>query len=308
MEMTMANRTKAPPKRILLATDLSARCDRALDRASALAAAWQAELIAVHALEQTDDFYAAELERRLPAWRRLPDAARIVEDQLRRDLAATALKVTAIAERGEPTDLILEVAAGRDCGLIVTGIARDETLGRFGLGATVDRLLRGSRVPVLVVKQRVRSPYGKILVATDLSEPSLCALQVATALFPDRAMTIFHAHDIPLAGLAIDLDQHQEAYRKIAAGDYAAFLARAGVPEGRRGDFELVVEHGHPGQLIRQYVRDRGIDLVVLGTHGHGVLLDLLLGSTARDIMSSLPCDALVVREPHAVAEAASPS
>jgi len=41
---------QGPPKAILLATDLSARCDRALDRAALLASEWQAQLIIVHAL------------------------------------------------------------------------------------------------------------------------------------------------------------------------------------------------------------------------------------------------------------------
>jgi hypothetical protein len=38
--------------------------------AAALAETWKADLLAVHALEQTEDFYATELERRLPSWRR----------------------------------------------------------------------------------------------------------------------------------------------------------------------------------------------------------------------------------------------
>jgi nucleotide-binding universal stress UspA family protein len=77
-----------PPRRIILATDLSARCDRALDRAAALASAWQAELIALHAREPVEDFYALSQERRLPSWRRPADATRIAEDQLRNDMMA----------------------------------------------------------------------------------------------------------------------------------------------------------------------------------------------------------------------------
>ena len=40
-----------PPKKILLATDLSPRCDRALDRAVLLAELWQAKLIILNVLE-----------------------------------------------------------------------------------------------------------------------------------------------------------------------------------------------------------------------------------------------------------------
>ena len=301
--MTEQDWTKGPPRKILLATDLSARCDRALDRASTLAAAWQAELIAVHALEQTDDFYTTALERRLPSWRRPPDAALIIEDHLRHDMMQAAPNVTAIAEKGEPTDVILRVSEAHGCDLIVTGIARDETLGRFGLGTTVDRLLRRSRVPLLIVKQRVRSPYSHIVVATDFSESSRHALHAAMAFFPDRKIDIFHAYDAPMAGMTSDPTRYQDEYREVAARDCVAFLAGAGIPEERRRSFGLIVEQGHPSRLIHQYVRDRGVDLVVLGTHGQSALFDILIGSTAKDILSTLSCDVLVVREPRSIVE-----
>ena len=227
----------------------------------------------------------------------------MAEDQLRRDMMQAAPNVTAIVEKGEPTEVIVRVAKARGCDLIVTGIARDETLARFGLGTTVDRLLRRSRVPLLIVKQRARSPYANILVATDFSECSRCALQVAMAFFPDRKLTIFHAYDAPLAGMTGDPARYQDEYRKVAAGDCAAFLAGAGIPEQQRQSFGLLVEHGHPSVLIQQYARDRGVDLVVLGTHGRSALLKLFMGSTAKEILSSLSCDVLVVREPRAAAE-----
>jgi hypothetical protein len=59
----------APPKRIFMAADLSARCDRALARANLLARAWKGELIVAHVV------HAAEVARRdrrasgVPAWR-----------------------------------------------------------------------------------------------------------------------------------------------------------------------------------------------------------------------------------------------
>ena len=71
---------------------------------------------------------------------------------------------------------IVRTAETRGCDLIVTGMARNETLGRFWLGRTVDRLLTTSPVPLLVVRQRVRRPYAHIVVATEMSDSSLHAL------------------------------------------------------------------------------------------------------------------------------------
>jgi nucleotide-binding universal stress UspA family protein len=92
-------------------------------------------------------------------------------------------------------------------------------------------------------------------------------------------------------------------YRDAVAVEAAAFLAAAGVAEEGRRRFGLLVERGSPAELIREYVRDRGVDLVVLGTHGRSALFDVFIGSTAKAILASLACDALVVREPRAAVE-----
>lgn len=293
---------KAPPKKILFATDLSARCDRALDRAAALAVAWHAELVAVHALEQSEDFYAKVLDERLPSWPRQTDPAKIVEEQLRHDIPPS-VRVTAVAEKGDPVDLVMRAAKTHGCDLIVTGIARDETLGRFGLGATVDRLLRRSRIPLLVVKERARRPYGNIVVATDFSASAQHALRAAAAFFPDRKLDVFHAFNPPAVGLAPEPDRYRAQYRETAVADCNAFLAASGIPQERAARFGVIIEEGRPGELIRQYARDRGVDLVVLGTHGRSALFDMVIGSTAKEILSTLSCDALVVREPRAAVE-----
>ena len=292
----------APPRKILLATDLSARCDRALDRAASLAAEWNAELLAVHALEQPEDVLAPEARARLPSWRRPPDPVRVVEEQLRHDMMQSGQPVHAIIERGEPVDIILRVTRQQNCDLIVTGIARDETLGRFGLGTTVDHLLRRSRIPLLIVKQRARSPYNHIVVATDFSESSAHALRTAAAFFPKQKCSLFHAYDAPLSGFAEDPPRYQEEYRTVALTDCADFLASSGLSEDRRR-YGLIVESGTPSELIRQAVHDRGVDLVVLSTHGRSALLNIFIGSTARDIVSSLACDVLLVREPRSAVE-----
>jgi nucleotide-binding universal stress UspA family protein len=292
--MTDEAKSPAIPKRLLLATDLSARCDRALDRAAQLAAQWQAELVALHAIEAFGD--EAEWEERIPSWRRAPDPAQIALEQLRHDVADAAVRITAVVERGNPAEAVVRTAATRHCDLIVTGLARDETLGRLGLGTTVTRLLRSAPAPLLIVKGRARAPYRKIVVGTDFSEPSQRALETALRLFPGQPVTLFHAYDAPMARIAGEGPRHMEAHRAIAEDDLAAFLGAAPLTDEERARIEPLLERGNPRRLIQQYAHDRGVDLIVLGTHGRSGLLNVVLGSTTREVLSALSCDALVVR------------
>ena len=298
--MTTPSWMNGPPKRILLATDLSARCDRALDRAVSLAAQWQARLVVLHVLE---DEPATLREAGLPSWRRPPDPATLARKQLLADVGSIAEKATIIIEQGEPAEAILRHAEAEGCDLIVTGVARDELLGRFNLGRTVDRLLRRSRMPVLFVRGRARSPYRHIVVATDFSESSRHAFTAAMQFFPQQRLTIFHAYDAPMSGLMSDSTSYQREYRKVAVQDCEAFLQGANGGASGGPHPQVLIEQGAPGFLLREYAREQGADLVVLGTHGRSAIFEALLGSVAKEIMEYLPCDALVIREPRAAVE-----
>ncbi len=59
---------------------------------------------------------------------------------------------------------------------------------------------------------------------------------------------------------------------------------------------EIIAELGAPAPILAKLVTDRDIDLVVTGTYGHSGIMDVLLGSTAMDIMSLVSCDVLVAR------------
>lgn len=284
------------PRRILLATDLSGRCDRALDRAALLAAEWKAGLVVAHALEP--DYQAAlGAERDLPSWRRESvRREKIAEQQIRDDLAGHEVPFEVVIEETEPINLILRTATEFGCDLIVTGTARSETFGRFILGATVERVVRRSPIPVLVVKTRARQGYRKVMVATDFSDASREALQNAVALFPRSARVLLHGYT-PVGGTLAPSTQEERAGHQLAADACARFLAEADLSQEDLARLQILVENGRIESLVKAYVYDKGLDLLVVGSHGRSAAVDLLLGSTAGKLLSSAPCDVLVVRK-----------
>ncbi|MGE0116885.1 MAG: universal stress protein [Dongiaceae bacterium] len=298
--------TKGAPRKILLATDLSCRCDRALDRAAELARSWKADVVVVHALKQAEVLIGDEA-RPLPSWRRPEDRAQIVARQLKHDMTGSNIELSIVVEEDDPADLILRVATARHCDLIVTGIARDETFGRLILGTTVDGLIRRSRVPILIVKDRVRGSYRNVLIATDFSASSRHALDAGVRYFPDRALTIFHAFEIPFGGVSDD-DHRVEEVRRVVAEECAKFLRDADLSPEVRRRLQVLIEYGSPAGLLRDYAHEKDVDLVILGTHGRGRMLTAVIGSTAKAILDSLACDALVVREPLTLAQPPLPA
>ncbi len=292
--------TERRPRAILLATDLSARCDRALDRAALLAKEWDARLVVVHVVEaggRGDGMSDTASEE--PG----ADPVRLVRQQLVRDVGEVAETATLVIEEGQPAEGIIRTAEREGCDLIVLGIARDELLGRYALGTTVDRLLRGTPLPLLIVTTRPRGSYRHIAVASDFSEPSRHAYETALHLFPGGRLTLFHAFDPPLEGFIPDVSAYRSDARAAAIAEAMRFIAASPRPEGTP-EPDLFVERGEPAVLLRRYVREGETDLVVLGSHGRSAMLEIFVGSVAKRILDRLPCDALVVRAPRTAAVA----
>jgi nucleotide-binding universal stress UspA family protein len=53
-----------------------------------------------------------------------------------------------------------------------------------------------------------------------------------------------------------------------------------------------------PADTIVEYARDHHIGLIVVGTHGHGMVAHLFLGSVAEHVVRTAPCPVLTVRNP----------
>ena len=175
--------------KISIATDFSSRSDRAMDRALQLGEAKGCTVRVINALEHLDASQADwdKLERKMSEYIGDPPC----------DTESAFLE-------GAPP-----LAIARDCEnqkpeMLLIGPARYNSLGDYFLGTSVDYVLRNTRRPVIVVKQRPRSPYRHIFAGTDFSAGSAHAIEKAVKLFPKAEMHIVHAWRIPYAGFQGD--------------------------------------------------------------------------------------------------------
>lgn len=282
------------PARILVGTDLTARCDRALGRAMQLAGQWKAEILVVHAvdpgLSARHDSFAAPL----PSWRRSLPLKDQLGERLQADLRAANIEAASQVAEGIPGEVLLQAAKNWRAELTILGAANDHPAHRSRLGSTVDRLIREGPTPVLCVRSRPLAPYTRLLAASDLSLSSRAAVVTAPCWFSDTQLTLFHAYHHPGADSAGP--ELLQRWQYEASSRCRDFLGAVGSLARRSPEWQCLAELGTPETLLTDLLRHAAFDLVVLGTEGRRGFRCAMLGSTAEHLLHLLDCDTLVVR------------
>jgi nucleotide-binding universal stress UspA family protein len=262
-----------------------------------LTSEWSAKLTVIHAFEP--DVYALTRDPRpTPSWRQNPDLKRTIAiKQVHRDLGQLDGPFDLIINEGSPSDVILRAVNDQLGDIVVTGIARGETFGRFIFGGTVDQLVRTSTAPVLVVKTRARAPYRDIVVATDFSEASRQAIRATMAMFPDAKITMLHCYESTPSSM-MRPGSGADAGHQLASGEYAQFISTDPLADAAIARLPILLERGSVDCIIQAYAADKNLDLVVIGSQGKNALQRMFFGSTAELMMASAPADVLVLPPP----------
>lgn len=210
------------------------------------------------------------------------------------------------AVEGSAGRSLCELAERVHAELVVVGATRRGRVWRNLLGTTAERVIRGSRVPVLVMHQPFAADVRRLLLTTDLSPLSGAVLDRGV----DTARALFGPGLETRAVLVVWLDGmiapplEPDALARAADSELRRFLDAR--PGGRR--VEGAVRFGEvPREVVRE-AQEWGADLMVLGTHGRGGMSRLLLGSTAAAILRGADCNVLVIPPAPVRAEAAEPA
>jgi len=142
----------------------------------------------------------------------------------------------------------------------------------------------------------------KILYATDLSPNSAYALNFAlnSANLYHAEIVILHVFDRPTIGYApmLDIyvdDKNRQALFNEHAEDVKARIrkrlekiyAKEIKQNPAYADTTISIEvcEGYPAETILSMVDDFKCDMIIMGTHGKGILGNTFLGSTAKKVL-----------------------
>jgi universal stress protein A len=139
--------------------------------------------------------------------------------------------------------------------------------------------------------------YSNVLVAVDLAgETSPVIERAAQLVATGGQLSVVHVMEPayfyyglePALGSLPDTFEADLLAR--ATQQLADLGKRASIPAARQ-----YLERGHAPTQILRLAEDKGVDLIVVGSHGrHG--WRLLLGSTANAVLHGAHCDVLAVR------------
>ncbi|WP_137701406.1 universal stress protein [Marimonas lutisalis] len=267
-------------QRILVATDLSERSDRALHRAAQIAKAHAASLSVVSVV---DDDYPSRI---------IEDLTERVRQHLEQIVPAADLACEIHVEAGDPTETLLRHINGNSVDLAVLGLHRHRAVLDGVRQTTMERLVAGARVPVLLAKGLQSTNYQKVLAPVSFSPACASALRVARVIAPEAEYELCHAWHVPFSGFTggAESDFGKQIHREIV-GEAKAWHAALDldVPQP-----DLIL--GGVGEVLAIRLREFSPDLITIGAHTRAGRALHRLGGFAAELIRDPPTDLLIAR------------
>jgi nucleotide-binding universal stress UspA family protein len=307
-------------RRILVPLDFSGLSRQALDFAVPLAKQYGGKIILMHVVQPTA---VPTLDVVPGGGHYLALDMQIFIDTARKRLMAmaierlpAALRGQAVVREGNPYHEITSAARKLKADLIVLSTHGRTGLERILIGSTAERVVRHAHCPVLAVRRQSgapatrmltqekpvyakRLPWHRILVPLDFSQTSLSALRVAVPLAKQSGARLLLLNVVEPNPYATGMEGAVLVVPDSAiarnAKQQLPQVARRFIPKSVR--VASLVARGRAADVIVQTAEDKGVDLIVLSTHGHTGLDRLLMGNTAEQIVRHAKCPVFVVRK-----------
>ncbi len=212
-----------------------------------------------------------------------------------KDRFADALHATYLVEAGRVAESILEASARENATLVAMATHGRGGLAQWALGSQTERVLRASKVPVLVVPSRLRTEalptyVRHVLVPVDGSERALALVPHVKSLTRMDRVQVTLAHFVSPHPTPADIDR----------GETFLFRARCVFEDaGMLPLTKIVRAHAAPGIVayaLPAVDDELPVDLIAMTTHGRSGVMRWALGSVTEKVIRHSHVPLLVVR------------
>ncbi|MCS7050469.1 MAG: universal stress protein, partial [Thermomicrobium sp.] len=202
--------------------------------------------------------------------------------------------VRIVVHEGDPAVVLTKTAEDVSDPLLVMAAHARAGWRRLVLGSVTAHVIATGIAPVFVVPAHLQPPaetpihLDRALVPLDGSRLAEGALELVPLLGTEGwELLLLHVRESRARRIEVD----------IAGDDPAAYLEQvAGRLRSLGYRVTWRVVEGKPAQMIVEVAREARVDLIVMVTHGWSGLRDVLMGSTAEQVLAHAPAPVLVRR------------
>jgi nucleotide-binding universal stress UspA family protein len=138
--------------------------------------------------------------------------------------------------------------------------------------------------------------YDRILVPTDGSSGADRAVEHAIDLAKTYGAQLHALYVVNVASLSAEVNSPEVIENFEQRGGEVTYEVAEQATDAGVEDVREEVVHGVPHEVILEYAEDEGMDLIVMGTHGHTGLDRYLLGSVTEKVVRTSDVPVLTVR------------
>lgn len=222
----------------------------------------------------------------------------LVDDKMTRYvglLEEQGIKCTSDILHGNHINKVVSFAERQKANLIVLG-AGHVGKEKNELGSNSVKIIRNSSIPVWVVKKESVVTPDNVLCPIDLSEESILALDNAIHLCRrfESKLNILHVVkgiDKEYTELGADISIEQAEIVKTSKLEFDELIKDTDL-SGITWDKE--VRLGDPVDVILDVIKEKNVDLLIMGSTGKGAIKRLFLGSIAERVSREIPCSFII--------------
>lgn len=283
---------------IIVGYDESLSSKAALKEASWWAKKHNGKVTLVHAVYFDQEEFAilpSQLEQRMEIGTR---ACKLAKAEILTEYGLNGSVESLVCE-GEPHDVLVDTAQGKNADLIALGTYGRRGLKRLLMGSVTSQVIQDAPCDVLVVKRPCEActgNYGSILVPFDGSEFGKKALSRAMAMAKQDGSAVTVLYVIPRYEEMLGFFK-TESIRLSLRAEAEKVIAQAGNIAKKEGiTIKTSIQEGHAADIIVKATGEQGADLIVMGSHGWRGVDRAIMGSTTGSVITHASVPVLVAK------------